>query len=263
MGERDGGGVLVLIQLRTVDETGSTNDEVALLARDGAAEGLWLRAGRQTNGRGRQGRGWIAPPGNLSASTLVRLRAGDPPAPTLALVAGVALHEALAAFAPDAGLSIKWPNDVVAGDAKLAGILLERHGDAVVVGCGANLAHRPDLPDRATTALARLTGAAPDPDAVLRTLADTFARWLAVWRGAGAGPAGGLTAGLAAGLAVVARRWREHAHPPGSALAVALPDGATLHGLFAGLDEGGALTLRLADGTVRVIHAGDVSWDRG
>src|SRR4051812_4985588 len=119
---------------RVVAETGSTNDDVAALARAGAPEAMWLRAERQTGGKGRQGRAWASPPGNLYASTLVRLRPRDPPAPTLALAAAVALHEAAEAFAPDAPLVIKWPNDLVVHGAKLAGILLEREGEAVVAG---------------------------------------------------------------------------------------------------------------------------------
>jgi BirA family biotin operon repressor/biotin-[acetyl-CoA-carboxylase] ligase len=204
-----------------------------------------LRADRQTAGRGRQGRAWASPPGNLIVSTLVRLRAGDPLAPSLALVAAVALYEALSLFAPDADLAIKWPNDVLAGDAKLAGILLERHDDAVVVGIGANLASHPDLPDRAATDLAELTGAAPTAATVAETLVETFAHWLGVWRGAG--------------LDAVVTRWLAVAHPRGTPLVAHLPDGEDIPGLFEGLDPVGALKLRLADGTVRVIHAGEVS----
>src|SRR5436305_13216578 len=89
-------------QIHTVAETGSTNDDVAALAREAAPEGLWLRAERQTGGKGRQGKAWQSPPGNLYASTLVRLQPGDPPAPTLALVAAVALHEAVRPHAPAA-----------------------------------------------------------------------------------------------------------------------------------------------------------------
>ena len=82
----------------TVPATGSTNDDLLARAREGAQEGLWLRAERQTGGKGRQGRGWDSPPGNLYASTLVRLRPSDPPAATLALVAAVALHDTVAIF---------------------------------------------------------------------------------------------------------------------------------------------------------------------
>ena len=81
--------------IRTVAETGSTNDDVAALARDGAPEGLWLRAERQTGGKGRQGRAWQSPPGNLHASTLVRIDPKHPPPPSLALVAAVGVQVAV------------------------------------------------------------------------------------------------------------------------------------------------------------------------
>ncbi|HZF94925.1 MAG TPA: biotin--[acetyl-CoA-carboxylase] ligase [Allosphingosinicella sp.] len=223
--------------IRSVAETGSTNDDLAALAREGASEGLWLRAERQTGGRGRQGRAWSSPPGNLYASTLVRLRPGDPPAPTLALVAAVALHEAASLYTP--GILIKWPNDLLAGGAKLSGILLERADDAVVIGFGVNLAFHPTDIERPATSLAALAGSAPDPDAFLETLADAFARWLGRWR--------------SAGLAPVRRAWLAAAHPVGTALTAAGEEG-----LFDGLDETGALRLRLADGTLRIVHAGDV-----
>jgi BirA family biotin operon repressor/biotin-[acetyl-CoA-carboxylase] ligase len=232
-----------MADIRTVAETASTNDDVAALALQGAAEGLWLRAERQTAGRGRQGRAWQSPTGNLFASTLVRIRAGDPPAPTLALVAAVALAEVVEVFG-GVRPTIKWPNDLLLGGAKLSGILLERGGDAVVVGFGVNLAHYPMGIDRVATSLAEATGAAPDPDAFLVALAEAFARWLGRWRGEG--------------LAPVRARWMQGAHPVGSGLTARLPDGSQLDGLFDGLDEGGALKLRLADGTAHVIHAADV-----
>jgi BirA family transcriptional regulator, biotin operon repressor / biotin---[acetyl-CoA-carboxylase] ligase len=209
------------------------------LAREGAPEGLWLRAVRQTGGRGRQGRGWHSPEGNLHASTLVRLRPGDPPAATLALVAAVALQEVISAYAPVHRVLIKWPNDLLVEGGKLSGVLLEREEDAVVIGIGVNLAGHPEALDRPVTSLAALTGAAPDPAAFLENLADSFARWLGRWRGEGLGP--------------VRSRWLAAAHPIGTALATSAGKG-----LFEGLDETGALRLRLADGTSRVIHAGDV-----
>lgn len=211
-------------------------------AAQGAAEGEWLRADRQTAGRGRQGRGWESPPGNLFASTLVRLRPSDPQAATLALVAAVALDEAVAVFLPSAG-TLKWPNDLLIGGAKLSGILLERSGDTVVIGFGVNLAHHPENLDRPATSLA-VHGAAPEPQIFLETLADTFARWLSRWR--------------SEGLAPIRDRWLARAHPLGTALTARLADGSSVDGLFDGLDPDGALILRLADGTPRVIHAGDV-----
>lgn len=219
--------------IRTVHETGSTNDDLAVLARDGAPEGLWLRAERQTGGKGRQGRSWQSPPGNLYASTFVRVDPKHPPPPSLALVAAVALHEAVSRFTPRA--RIKWPNDIVINRAKLAGILLERQGDAVVIGFGVNLAHHPEDLDRPAASL----GARVAPDVLLRRLAACFEAWLERWR--------------EEGLAPVRQAWLAAAHPLGTPLA----SGGT-EGVFDGLDDTGALRLRLADGSVRVVHAGDV-----
>ena len=223
--------------IRTVAETGSTNDDVAALAGEGAAEGTWLRAGRQTGGRGRQGRAWLSPPGNLHASTLVRLRKDDPPAPGLALVAAVALQEVVAIYAP--AVHIKWPNDLMFDGAKLAGILLERRDEAVILGFGVNLAHHPEGLDRPATSLATLAGTAPEPAPFLEILSRNVSRRLFRWR--------------EDGLAPIRAAWLDAAHPIGTPLAT--PEG---EGLFDGLDESGALRLRLADGTLRILHAGDV-----
>ena len=177
--------------------------------------------------------------GNFYASTLVRLQPGDPPAATLALVAAVALQEVVSAYAPIHRVLIKWPNDLLVEGEKLSGILLEREGDAVVIGIGANLSARPHGLDRPATSLAALTGSAPDPAAFQETLAEAFARWLRRWRGEG--------------LAPVRSGWLAAAHPLGTALATDAGEG-----LFDGLDDGGALRLRLPDGTTATIHAGDV-----
>jgi BirA family biotin operon repressor/biotin-[acetyl-CoA-carboxylase] ligase len=231
-------------RMRTVGETGSTNEDLIALARAGAPEGYWLRAERQNRGRGRHGRVWDSPQGNLHASTLVRLVPGDPSAPTLALTAAVALHETAALFAPEADLMLKWPNDVLAGGAKLAGILLEREGEAVVVGFGVNLAHAPAGLDRRATSLAALSSAAPAPAAFLHALVPAFARWLGCWRSEGLPP--------------VRHRWLAAAHPPGTPLAAATADGTRIEGLFDGLEDSGALRLRLAGGGTEIVHAGDV-----
>lgn len=245
-------GVVLSERVRTVAETGSTNADMLALAKAGVAEGVWLRAERQNGGRGRQGRVWSSPVGNFYGSTIVRVRSGDPAAATLALVAAVALDEVVRVYLDHAGegrggpgerLAIKWPNDLLLDGAKLSGILLERGGDAVVVGIGVNLAHHPDDTDRPATSLAA-HGSAPDPSDFAETLADAFARWVGIWHGQG--------------LAPVRARWLERAHPIGTALTVRLPDGISTDGLFGGLDLDGALLLRLADGATRVIHAGDV-----
>ena len=230
--------------VRTVAETGSTNADLLASARADAPEGCWLRAERQLAGRGRQGRSWASPPGNLYASTLVRLRPDDPAAATLALLAAVALDDAIGVFLPDrTALTLKWPNDLLLAGMKLSGILLERADNAVVIGIGVNLAHHPDLPDRPTTSLAA-QGVTVAPSTLCDVLVETMARWLARWRGEG--------------LAPVRARWLARAHPPGTALTARLPDGIAIDGLFDGLDADGALVLRLAAGDRRVIHAADV-----
>lgn len=236
----DGGGADAVL-IRVVPETGSTNADMLALAAAGAAEGSWLRAERQTAGKGRQGRAWESPVGNFYGSTLVRLRPTDPPAPTLALVTVVALEEAVRVFLPT-GATIKWPNDLLIGGAKLSGVLLERAGDAVVVGIGVNLSHHPDLPDRPATSLAA-QGVAVAAAPFAEVLAESFARWLSRWRGEGLDP--------------IRQRWLDRAHPKGTALTARLSDGTAIDGLFEGLTAQGALMLRTPTG-VELIHAGDV-----
>ena len=223
--------------IRAVPETGSTNDDVAALAREGALEGIWVRADRQTGGKGRQGRAWESRHGNLHASTLVRVQEEDPPAPTLALVAAVALQEVVAIYAP--AVRIKWPNDLVFDGAKLAGILLERQGDAVILGFGVNLAFHPDGLARPATSVSALAGIAPEPGPFLEILARNFLLWRDRWR--------------ALGVARVRAAWLAAAHPIGTPLSTLEGEG-----LFDGLDESGALRLLLPGGAVCVIHAGDV-----
>lgn len=189
------------------------------------------------------GRAWISPPGNFYGSTLVRLRRDDPPAPSLALVAAVALEECVGRYVAPALLRLKWPNDLLLGGAKVAGILLERAEDAVVIGIGVNLAHHPALPDRATTSLAD-HGAAVTPIDFAERLTAMVAAWLSLWR--------------RDGLAPVIARWSARAHATGTPVTAHLPDGASVTGRFERLAEDGALVLGLADGSSRVIHAGDV-----
>jgi BirA family biotin operon repressor/biotin-[acetyl-CoA-carboxylase] ligase len=203
-----------------------------------------VRALRQTGGRGRQGRQWASAEGNLYASTLVRIRPGDPPAATLALVAAVALHEVASAYAGGKTVGIKWPNDLLHEGAKLSGILLERQDEAVIVGFGVNLAGHPEEVARPATSLSAMTGSAPDAGLFLEDLASALERWLGRWR--------------SEGLAPVRASWLQAAHPAGTPLSTSLPGGEALEGLFDGLDESGALRLRLADGSLHVIHAGDV-----
>jgi BirA family biotin operon repressor/biotin-[acetyl-CoA-carboxylase] ligase len=230
-----------------LSETGSTNSDLLKRLSQGERlpEGHWLVADRQSEGRGRQGRDWFDGVGNFMGSTVVRRLTGDPSPETLALVAGLALHEAVAWHLPGrAELLLKWPNDLMAGRAKLAGILLEAQGDAVVVGVGVNLASAPDVPGRATAAIAQL-GTAPDRNLFAEDLARSFATELERWR--------------TAGLAPVLRRWSALAHPEGTRLTVDERGTGSLPGEYAGLGADGSLRLRLADGTLREIHAGEVN----
>ena len=233
--------------IRAVAETGSTNADLAAQLRAGerVAEGDWLVADRQTAGRGRQGREWFDGRGNFMGSTLVRPGPGDPPAQSLAFVAALAVYETvLPLLADPRALALKWPNDLLLGEAKLAGILLEREADAVVVGIGVNLAAAPTLPDRPAATLAAL-GPAPDRDTFAATIAAAFDRELERWRTHGIEP--------------LLRRWQQVGHPVGTPLTVHEPDGTRVTGAYAGLAPDGSLRLRLEDGSVRPIHAGDVT----
>lgn len=216
-----------------------------MLARagEGAPEGLWLRAERQTGGRGRMGRNWESPTGNLHCSTIVRLRAGDPPPATLAFVAAVSIWRAIDVLLPGRSI-IKWPNDVLIDGAKLCGMLLERADDAIIVGIGVNVMAHPDLPDRRTTSLWAQGAVEIDAGALLERVAAEFDAQLHQWR--------------AFGFAPIRTAWLAAAHPPGTLLRVSLPDGGVLEGGFGGLESDGALILALADGSSHAIHAADV-----
>lgn len=169
------------------------------------------------------------------------MRAGDPPTPALTLVAGLALIEAVEVAAPNAALSLKWPNDLMVGDAKLAGILLERSGDRVVAGFGVNLAGAPAIAGRKTVSLKPLVDIAPQAFAPL--LAGTFAQMLASWR--------------TADPAQFAQAWITRAHAIGTPLQVHNAPGELVSGTFDGIEPDGAMRLR-RDGMIDVIRSGDV-----
>lgn len=224
-------------RIRFVERTGSTNSD--LLADPAAVEGDWLVALEQQAGRGRQGREWVAGHGNFYGSTLVALRPADPPAPSLSLAAGLALIEAVGIAAPGRPLMLKWPNDLLLGPAKLAGVLLERSGDRVVAGFGVNLGHAPKVEGREVAAL----GGAILPRAFAPLLAGSFARLLGSWR--------------SAEPQALARAWLMRAHPVGTPLTVHTAPGETATGTFDGIQADGALRLRHAGG-VELVRAGDV-----
>ena len=233
--------------IETVTETGSTNADLLTRLADGEPlpEGYWLIADRQVAGRGRQGRRWEAATGNFMGSTIIRPGHGDPPAHTLSLVVGVAVHEAISSTIPNlAKLQLKWPNDAMIDQSKLAGILLENTGGVIVAGVGVNLAYAPKVEGREVIALSQY-GPAPDRDAFAKRLVQSLDQELERWR--------------TYGLDALIRRWQAVAHPVGARLTVHEPSGERISGTFAGLGDDGSLRLRLANGETRSIHAGEVS----
>lgn len=195
---------------------------------------------QQDAGKGRQGREWISADGNFYGSTLVQLRPDDPPAQTLSLAAGLALIEALDVAVPDEPLMLKWPNDLMLSGKKLAGILLERSGDRVVLGFGVNLAAAPEVPDRRVASL----DGHMQPEAFAPLLAGSFSRMLVLWR--------------SSEPSAVVRAWEHRAHLVGTRLSVHLNKDEQISGRFAGLDPDGALRLLLEDGSMEIVRAADV-----
>ena len=158
----------------------------------------------------------------------------------MSLAAGLALIEAIDVAVPDQGLMLKWPNDVLMLGKKLAGILLERSGDRVAVGFGVNLASAPQVPGRMVAAL----NGQVEPQAFAPLLAGSFARLLQLWR--------------QSQPCLLAQAWLARAHPLGTRLTVHASAGESLSGRFDGLEADGALRLALGDGSISVVHAGDV-----
>ena len=226
-----------MTRIRVVERTGSTNAD--LLTDSGAIEGDWLVALSQDAGKGRQGREWVSEIGNFFGSTLVTLRSGDPAPASLSLAAGLALIEAVDLVAPEQPLMLKWPNDLLLGTAKLAGILLERSGDRIVAGFGVNLATAPKLEGREAASLA----GSILPQAFAPLLAGSFARMLDLWR--------------TSEPEAFARAWLARAHPVGTPLTIHSAPAQTVAGTFDGIETDGALRLRVED-KVEIIRAGDV-----
>lgn len=243
--------------LRVVEETGSTNADVAAAAAAGAAEGLVLVAEHQHTGRGRLGRGWSSPPrAGLTVSFLLRPGPAVPAARFgwLPLLAGVALTRAVRRLA---GLeaSLKWPNDLLVEARKCGGILVELAGDgAVVVGIGLNVAQtEAELPPVApgappATSLALASAGSVDRGRLLQGLLGELEQWYVAWRDA-AGDAGacGLHTAYVSDCATI-----------GKAVRALLPDGTEIAGTATAVDAEGRLVLSPDTGGVRVIAAGDV-----
>jgi BirA family biotin operon repressor/biotin-[acetyl-CoA-carboxylase] ligase len=237
-------------RLRTLGSVASTNDEARRLAEEGAPAGLVVVAREQTRGRGRYGRSWVSPPGNLNASVLLRPDCALAATAQLSLVAGLARAEALSGSGPpDHMIALKWPNDVLINGAKTAGILLENavrpDGRAgwVIVGSGVNIVSCPkDTPYPATCLAAE--GFPPiEPLALLEAYLGALDRWLGRWQ--------------AAGIAAVRDSWRARSFGLGREIRLRL-EREELCGRFVDLTEGGALLLEEAGGRRREIAAGEV-----
>lgn len=229
---------------------GSTNDLARERAEAGDAEGLVVQADRQTAGRGRRGRIWQSPVGNLYSSALLRPPVRPAEAAQLSFVAALAVSDAVSAALPPGGpvVTCKWPNDVLVAGEKIAGILLESRSkpdglvDWVIIGTGVNVGLLPADPGQPATALT-VHGATGDVGAVLSLYADALGRWYHAWRAGGFGP--------------IRAAWTARADGIGRRIRVRLPD-REMHGVFAALDESGTLMLRTDDGAIVPVAAGDV-----
>jgi len=235
--------------LKTFDVIDSTNEEAKRLAAAGEAGPIWISAARQTAGRGRRGRVWESPSGNLAATLMLRPGKSATECAQLSFVAAIAAAAMLADFAHDAELRVKWPNDVLAGGAKIAGILLESAsagGEAptwLAIGIGVNLAMHPEGTEFLATSLKALGATVPTADDALLHLAAHFARWYEVW--------------AAKGFAAIRDAWLARAAGLGTRIRARLAQEET-SGVFEGLDDSGALILRESAGVVRHISAGEV-----
>src|SRR5919108_2610180 len=235
------------VRLIAQEVVGWTNPRA--LHRGGRGEGgpLWITADRQTAGRGRRGRAWMSPPGNLHASLLLTEPVAAERWPQLAFVAALAIHDSIVEVAPDlkALLAIKWPNDLVLASAKVAGILIEAESGigAVAIGLGVNCASHPADTDLPATDLAA-AGVRLSPATLFSALSVKMLGRLAQWN-------------VGEGFSTIRADWLSRAAGVGESVRVRLAEGE-LAGRFEALDEAGALVLRLPDGDATTIAAGDV-----
>jgi BirA family biotin operon repressor/biotin-[acetyl-CoA-carboxylase] ligase len=245
-------------RLAAFDSIGSTNAEALARARDGERGPIWLVTSEQTAGRGRRNRPWIAPRGNLASSILEVIDVSPAVAATLGFAAGLALEAALQEVSIEASLrsagsddmkfSLKWPNDVLAGKQKLAGILLEAEavaGDrlAVVVGIGTNVVAAPEGTPTPAPSLAAL-GIQIGAEGLFTVLSDAWAEFRGIWdHGRGFGE--------------IRRRWLARAAGLGQPVAIRT-GGSAVEGTFDSIDEAGCLMVRTSGGKLVLISAGDV-----
>jgi BirA family biotin operon repressor/biotin-[acetyl-CoA-carboxylase] ligase len=244
-------------RLAAFESIGSTNAEAMSRARNGERGPIWFVTTEQTAGRGRRHRPWIAPRGNLASSILEVIDISPAAAATLGFAAGLALEAALKKISIEASLrsagsddmrfSLKWPNDVLAGSKKLAGILLEAEAVeahlAVVVGIGTNVVAAPEGTPTPATSLAAL-GVHIGAEELFATLSDTWAEFRGIWDGG-------------RGFAEIRRLWLERAAGLGQPVAIRTA-GAPIEGIFDTIDETGCLIVRTSGGERVPVSAGDV-----
>src|ERR1700687_587543 len=245
-------------RLAAFDSIGSTNVEAMARARDGEGGPMWFVTSEQTAGRGRRHRPWIAPRGNLASSILEVIDGSPAVAATLGFAAGLALEAALqkvsieasirSAGSDDMKFSLKWPNDVLAGRQKLAGILLEAETVAdnrlaVLVGTGTNVVTAPEGTPTPATSLAAL-GVHVGAEELFATLSDTWAEFRGIW-----------DAGR--GFGEIRRLWLERAAGLGEPVAIQA-GGSAVEGTFDTIDDTGWLIVRACCGKRVAISAGDV-----
>lgn len=222
------------------ERLGSTNDEAKRLAADGAAHGTVIHADEQMAGRGRFGRVWFSPPGNLYVSILLRLDLPLQRGAELSFLAALAVADTVDALLPrQIRATLKWPNDVLVQGGKIAGILVEQLGPVRILGIGLNILHAPKNAPYKTATLVGAGGLAT-VDGARDILLDRLDRRLTTWTEEGFYP--------------IRAAWLARAHPIGTKLHAGL-GGRTEEGLFAGLDEDGALLLDTPDGRKRIVAA--------
>lgn len=232
--------------LKRYNEIDSTNEEARRLAAAGETGPVWLTASRQTAGRGRRGRSWDMAGGNLAATLLLCPQRSQGEWAQLSFVIAIAAADAVAGFAPEAHVALKWPNDVLADGKKLAGILLETANGpapALAIGVGINLAHHPDGTEFPATSLAALRKHVPTPDDALAALAAGFAKWYDIWQ--------------AQGFEAIREAWLARAIGLGTRIRARLVT-EERSGTFEGIDENGALLLNEGFGRATVLPAADI-----
>jgi len=238
---------MIAFDVRLYDSLGSTQDEARRLAQAGAPHGTVVTAREQTAGRGRHGRYWASPPGNVHLSVLLRLDLSPPRVAELGFVAALVVVDAVDAYLPGRA-ALKWPNDVLVDGAKISGILIEHAEDAAIIGIGLNVLHVPEQTPYPVTSLGALirradTEEAAEVDAARKVLLEALARRLNEWQ--------------SDGFVRVRTDWLQRAHPSGTRLQVSTMAGV-IEGCFVGLADDGALLLDTAGGMRRFL-VGDVS----